>query len=221
MFNGLKRMLLGKDVIAETAEYCKNLIALSISAAKCDGPINDKEEKAILHSHNGFAYAEDWYRQLLSATVDERSFPGLMDGRGPEACFRVLRNFYSIMCADAPLNRPEDLWIIRFAGATNIDDKTLKTAADYYCGRETGGKDAPIHRFVVIPGGPWKEIGDLSKGEVVVCTDCLQKNRLPSPEGSHLSRCGRCHAYLALDKEQAEFMAAASKQREQWERGLG
>lgn len=218
MFNGLKKLLLGKDVIAETAEYCKSLIALSISAAKCDGPINDKEEMAILHSHDFFVYSEDWYRQLLSTNVDEQSFPALMGGRGSEACFRVLRNFYSIMCADGPLNRPEDLWIIRFAAATNIDDKTLKAAADYYCGRDEAGDE--IDRFMAIPGGTWKHVRELTQDDEVVCTDCLLRNRLQTSENHHVSRCERCHAYLALDKGQAEFMAAASEQREQWERGL-
>ena len=117
-------------------------VRLSVNAALCDGPINDKERQALYrYCHNicGFYKVDDAPR-LWKAFSDSPEKPESIKNRSPKQDDRILllvmRELFRMMCADGLVNEMELLWVDRFQVSTGLNIESLTGLGRFFIGRE-------------------------------------------------------------------------------------
>ena len=98
-------------------------------------------------------------------------------------------------------------------GVRRLAEEKLKEINEAYAMlSSTTGENGMLRNVRVFTGEDWKSLSDTSPGDIVLCPNCTQKNRLPEKSRFFLARCGACHGYLAWTAFQHDFMFALTGQ---------
>ena len=101
-------------------------VRLSVSAALCDGPVNESEQKALLQFCNRICdlYGVDDAARLWNAFANSPEDPEHLKNRKPQqeakVLLIVLREIYRLLYADGVSNEKEFTWVDRFSMATGL-----------------------------------------------------------------------------------------------------